>query len=312
MTTQYASSLTANHTAPLVPQFVGRQSELRLIWNQCKSARGGYARVVLLAGELGIGKTRLLDEVAAGAAEDGVTVLRGGASEAEGMPPYLPFLEALGQHIRVTPPDQLREQVAAAPQILANLLPELVLYLGELPAAYSFPLEQGRLRLYEAVGTFLEVISAPHGLILMFDDLHWADSASLDLLCHIARHHSKARLLVLGTCRESEIGRNPALDRTVNEQVRQRVLTTVEVNPLSAGGVEALASSYLGGPISPAVSLLLHGQSEGNPFFAEELIRGWLEVNALVQRDNQWGAIDPLEHSLPSSIVGALRQRFVR
>ena len=313
MATQFAQSLVFDHVVSSTSQFIGRRRELSLVWNRFEAAKGGRARVVLLVGELGIGKTRLLEEVAECAVQDGATVLRGGASESEGMPPYLPFLEALGQYIRVTPPDQLREQVAVAPRILASLLPELAVRLGgELSVAYPLPPEQARLRLYEAVGTFLEGISAPHGLVLMLDDLHWADTASLDLLCYIARHHAKARLLVLGSYREGEINRNQALERTVIELNRRRVLTTVAVNPLSAEEIEALAAGYLGGPISPIVSQLLHAQSEGNPFFAEELIRGWLEVGALVQEHHQWVAVRSLEHSLPSSIVGALRQRFTR
>ncbi|TME00880.1 MAG: hypothetical protein E6I80_24170, partial [Chloroflexi bacterium] len=218
MATQLAQSLVFDPVVSSTSPFIGRRRELSLIWSRFEAVQGGKARVVLLVGELGIGKTRLLEAVAAGAVQDGATVLRGGASESEGMPPYLPFLEALGQYIRVTPPDQLREQVALAPRILASLLPELALRLdGELPVVYPLPPEQVRLRLYEAVGTFLERISAPHGLVLMLDDLHWADTASLDLLCYIARHHAKARLLVLGSYREGEINRNPALERTVIE-----------------------------------------------------------------------------------------------
>ena len=313
MAAQFTKSLVFDHVVSSTSQFIGRHHELSLIWNQFEAATGGRASVVLLVGELGIGKTRLLEEVAACAVQDGATVLRGGASESEGMPPYLPFLEALGKYIRVTSPDQLREQVAVAPQILTSLLPELAVRLdGELPVAYPLPPEQARLRLYEAVGTFLERMSAPHGLVLMLDDLHWADTASLDLLCYIALHHAEARLLVLGSYREGEINQNPALERTVTELVRRRVLTTVAVNPLSAEEIEALAAGYLGGPISPIVSQLLHAQSEGNPFFAEELLRGWLEVGALVQENTQWVAVGSLEHSLPSSIVGALRQRFTR
>src|SRR5207245_2190986 len=90
--------------------------------------------------------------------KDGAIVLHGGASEAEGMPPYLPFLEAFGRHIQVTPLDQLRTQVAAAPQVLATLLPELITRLGDLPASPPLPPEQARFRLYEAIGAFLEVI----------------------------------------------------------------------------------------------------------------------------------------------------------
>jgi len=88
-----------------------------------EAAKGGHAHALLLAGEPGIGKTRLLDEIARRTAQDGAIILRGGASQAEGMPPYLPFVEALGRYIQVTPLDQLRTHVAAAPQVLATLLP---------------------------------------------------------------------------------------------------------------------------------------------------------------------------------------------
>ena len=293
-------------------QFADRQREQAIIWNQYKVAKDGSARVVLVVGEPGIGKTRLLDEFAALAADDGATVLRGSASDFEGMPPYLPFLEALGQYIRVTPLDLLREQMDATPQILASILPELATRLGELPAAYQIPPEQALLRLYEAIGTFLEAISISNVLVLTLDDLHLADTASLDLLCYIARHHSKARLLILGTYRADEIERNSALGRAVIEVAHLRILTTIILSPLSAMEIETLAVNYLGGSISPIVSQLLYTQSEGNPFFAEELLRGWVEEGSLVLDQTHWIAIAPLEHALPSSIVGALRQRFTR
>ena len=102
------------------PPPVGRQRELTLLWGQFEAAAGGRTSVALVTGEPGIGKTRLLDEIAARATQASATVLRGGASPAEGMPPYLPFLEALGQHIRATPPDQLREQAGLVAPILAT------------------------------------------------------------------------------------------------------------------------------------------------------------------------------------------------
>src|SRR2546430_17425434 len=90
--------------SPFAP-IVGRQRELTLIMNHYEAVKGGHARGVLLTGEPGMGKTRLLDEVALRTAQEGAVVLRGSASEAEGMPPFLPFLEAFGRYIRVTPPD---------------------------------------------------------------------------------------------------------------------------------------------------------------------------------------------------------------
>lgn len=313
MVAQYIKLLTADHIASsVVPHIVGRQRELMSLRNQYEAARSGCTRVALLVGEPGVGKTRLLDEFAVRAIEDGAIVLHGSASESEGMPSYLPFLEALGQYIRTTPSNKLPKQIAVAPQILTSILPELSARLGEVPAAYPLLPEQTRLRLYEAVGMFLEAISASQLLVLTLDDLHWADTSSLDLLCYIAQHHSKAKLLIVGTYREGEVDGNLALKRAITELARQRILTNVAVDPLSAEESEALAVSYLGSSVSPTLSQLLYTQSEGNPFFAEELLQGWLEREVLVQEDNRWVAVAPLEHGLPASIVGALRQRFAQ
>ena len=302
----------SNHVALSTSQFIGRQHELTLIWNQYKVACTGSARVVLLSGEPGIGKTRLLEEFTALAVEDGATILQGSASDFEGMPPYLPFLEAFGQYIRVTPLDLLREQVGTSPQILASILPELATRLGELPATYQIPPEQARLRLYEAIGTFLDAISTSNVLVLTLDDLHLADATSLDLLCYIMRHQSKARLLVLGTYNDNEFDRTPAFNRALNELTHLRMLTTIALPLLSVEEIEGLAASYLGDPISPKVSQLLYTQSEGNPFFAEELVRGWVEAGSLVLENTHWIALASLEQSLPLSIVAALRKRFAQ
>lgn len=295
-----------------VSQFVGRQPELKLIWNQYKAAKSGRVKVVLLAGESGIGKTRLLNEIARRAAQDGAALLHGEASDSEGMPSYLPFLEALGRHIRVTPPEELRKQIAVAPQALVSILPELSAFLGEVPETYPLPLEQARLRLYEAIAAFLEVISMSHGLVLTMDDLHWADPASLELLSYIPRHVPGARLLILGTYREGEVYLNPTLERTLTELARQRVLTKVTIDPLSSEEIEALAISFLGAAISPTASQLLYTHSEGNPFFAEELLQDWVEKGVLVQEDKRWATAGSLNQALPPGIVGVLHQRFAR
>src|SRR5438067_5921199 len=312
MAAKYTGQQKVDHASISPSQFVGRQRKLNLNWNYNHAASNGYAHVVLVSGEPGIGKTRLLDEVGALATKDGAIVLHGGASEAKGMPPYLPFLEAFGRHIQLTPLDQLRTQVAAAPQVLATLLPELITRLGDLPESPPLPPEQARFRLYEAIGAFLEVIGVPHALVLILDDLQWADTASLDLLCHLARHQSNAHLLVLGAYRESEIERNPVLARTLFELTRQRMLAAVAVGPLSVEETGMLAIRKLGVSLNTGVNALLHAQSEGNPFFAEELLDCWIEEGALMQEQNQWIAVTLLDHALPPSIVSALRQRFTR
>jgi DNA-binding CsgD family transcriptional regulator len=291
---------------------VGRQRELAQVMNHFEAASDEQAHVVLLAGEPGIGKSRLLEELALRTVQKGAIVLRGSASEAEGMPPFLPFLEAIGRYIRVTPQDRLSVQVAAVPQILASLVPELAVYLKKPISPQPLPPEQVRFRLYEAIAIFLEAISTPHALVLALDDLHWADTASLDLLCFLTHHHSNARLCIVGAYRESEVDRNFALVRALAELSRQRVLTTVVVSPLSITGISRLATNRYGGTLSPAVQSLLHIQCEGNPFFAEELMDGWIESGAIRLKNQQLVAVAPLEQALPPTIVGAIHQRFLR
>ena len=138
---------------------IGRQREIALLWESVETATRGRLAVALLTGEPGIGKTRLLDAIATRALSAGASVLRGAAFDAEGMPPYLPFLEALGEHIRGTSPSDLRTQTGPLASVLSTILPELPTRLGTLPASYSLPPEQARLRLYEAVATFIAAIA---------------------------------------------------------------------------------------------------------------------------------------------------------
>ena len=137
--------LTAQQQLPLT----GRHKELDQLWTLFEASTTGHTHVVFVSGEPGIGKSRLLQEMAIRVEEVGALVLRGGASEAEGMPPYLPFLEALGSYIRATPPEQLREQAGSMASILSTILPELTMALGELPGSYPLPADQARLRLFE-------------------------------------------------------------------------------------------------------------------------------------------------------------------
>ncbi len=298
------------------PSLVGRKREFAALWEQFAAAAAGRVRAAFVAGEPGSGKTRLLDAIAARAHGAGATVLRGGASDAEGMPPYLPFLEALGRHIRTTTPEKLREQAGDAAPVLATILPELAARLGALPPRYPLPPEQARLRLYEAVADFLGAVAVAQPLVLILDDLHWADPATLDLLCFAARHlrpeEAGTRLLILGAYREGEVAHRPAFERARIELTRLRLLTTVIAGPLAASEVAALAGAHLGTPPSAALAALLAKQSEGNPFFAEELLRGWLELGALSERDGHWHLAGTAPATLPPGIAAAIGQRIAR
>lgn len=292
------------------PGLIGRQRELAQVREHLGIAQKGRLTAVLVEGDPGIGKTHLLNSAADTAAREGMRVLRGGASDAAGMPPYLPFLEALDPYIRSTSPETLRGQAADLAPILTTIFPELAVRLGDLSTGYPLPAEQARLRLYQAVAQFMEAIASDSGLLLILDDLHWADPASFDLLCHIARHRPGSRVLVLGAYRVGEITHHAASERARADLNRLRVLTTIALHPLSAQEIAELSASILGARLDPAASRLVYEHSEGNPFFAEELLRGWADSGLFHQAGEVWGLAGVGVPALPSGIAGAVRQRF--
>ncbi len=298
---------------------IGRQREMARLQQRFADAIAGQMTVALVSGEPGIGKTRLLDEMAAQAHVDGAWVLHGAATEAEGMPPYLPFLEALGQHIRAASADELRAQTGANASILASLLPELYARLGELPQTSTLPAEQSRLRLYEAIGALLAAIADEQPLLLRLDDLHWADPATLDLLCYIAAHQREGHMLILGAYREGEAAHELAFERTIATLHRLRALSVLPLAALPPADVSRLAQSYLGGSLEPSASRMLSRQGEGSPFFVEELLRSWVETGALAQTgpmgegEVHWRVTPAAaEDEIPASILTLVRQRLIR
>ena len=152
-------------------------------------------------------------------------------------------------------------------------------------------------------------------MLLLLDDLQWADTATLDLLCHIARSQPNARLFVLGAYREGEITHRFAFERALTELNRLRQLTTITPGSLTETDLRTFATNALGGPVDPALSRLLTSQSEGNPFFAEELLWGWLETGVIMHDERGARLREPVESVealLPSSILSAVRQRINR
>ncbi|GCE29780.1 hypothetical protein KDA_52640 [Dictyobacter alpinus] len=290
----------------------GRQQEQALLWSQFEISTTGHLRVTLVTGEPGIGKTSLLESIGRKVAQSGALVLRGGASQSEGMPPYLPFLEALGKYVRSASPNILREQIGPFGSVLATLLPELPLRLGPFSESYPLLPEQARLRLYEAIGTFLVAIAASQPLLLLLDDLQWADSATLDLLSHIARHQQEARIFILGAYRKGEVAQSPAFERTLAELIRLRLFLTLSLKPLSNDELATLSTSLLGASLDSTANTFLARQSEGNPFLAEELLQNWLDIAALVRTESGYRLHSSMDVALPSSIVNAVRQRLVR
>ena len=290
---------------------IGRQPEQDLLRYAWRKASDGQTTVAAISGEPGIGKTALLNRIAITLEQEGALILRGLASAMEGMPPYLPFLEALGHYILTAPLAQLNEQLGAYTPTLVSIFPEITHRLGAHSAAQTLPAEQARFRLFEAVALFLSNICQHQPVLLLFDDLQWADAASFDLLTYIVLHQPRIPLLILAGVRRGE-DTWAEFQQMLAELERLRSLTLIELGPLSANEMVWLAEHYLGAPLDAQSNQVLLACSEGNPFFAEELLRNWQEMGRLSNTSIGWRLEIQAEEEFPASIMRAIEQRLMR
>jgi len=262
-------------TLPGRTPFVGRERELSVLEASLEDAAHGSGCAVLIAGEPGIGKSRLLAEFVAGARRRGWVALSGRAYETEGMPPYLPFVEALRGFLRNLPDEEL-SYFAGAGAELAALLPELR-GLPEAPSeSRAFGPEVERYRLFEGLADlFLKISrsSESPGLLLALDDLHWADRSTLLALLHLARRLEGDRVLVVGTYRTVEVEPSRPIFDVLAEFSREHFAERVHVAALSLPATAQLVYGMGAGSAPEAFIEAIYRQTEGNPFYVEEIVR---------------------------------------
>ena len=252
-------------------RFIGRQRELGLLQQAFEAARGGRGRLVTILGEAGIGKTRLIHELASRIGRQGGQLIVGRCFESEEVLPFAPWIDILrGEAAR----GALAEVAGAYPRHrtqLARLLPELG---GERPGAPA-PAEDYR-RIFEAVAHVVGSIAARRPTAIVVDDLHWADDMSVRLLAFLARRRGTGRLLVVASAREEELHERPLARRLLNEAEGAAPEPALSVGPLSEAETLALARELAAGPSRPdseRVAKRVWRLSEGNPFMVVETIR---------------------------------------
>ena len=175
-----------NHDAA-ASDFIGRQPELATLTTALDSALAGRGQVVMLAGEPGIGKTRLAHELTILATAKGATVLRGWCHERRGAPPLWPWLQAVRTYLENADTDQLRDDLGPGAADIAEILPELTIRFKGLEKPPVLDQDEARFRLYFSITNFLKRASNRQPLVLVLDDLHWADEPSVLLLEFLAR-----------------------------------------------------------------------------------------------------------------------------
>jgi tetratricopeptide (TPR) repeat protein len=260
-------ALARRHRSP----FVGRTTALAALRDAF--ARADEGRLVLLAGEPGIGKTRLAAELARAAHADGATVLYGRAHE-EPLAPYQPFAEAFGPFLAARSHDALLALAGPLAGELGRLVPDQVERLPAVSAPATRDPAGARYRLFEAAAALVAGAARDRPLLLVLDDLHWADGPTLLLLRHLARA-GLGPALVLGTYRPGEP--SAALADALADLRREDRFERVAVEGLVEDDVDALVTAWLGHDAPEALTAELWGETDGNPFFVEELLRHYAE-----------------------------------
>jgi DNA-binding CsgD family transcriptional regulator/tetratricopeptide (TPR) repeat protein len=297
--------------SPALP-FVGRDAELAALRRLWSEARSEGRRIALVGGEPGCGKTRLAWEAAGRARDDGAWVLYG-ACDASLTSPYQPFVEALAHLVEHVEPVELRDAAGARAGELARLLPDLRSQLRDLPdPAEGDPASQ-RHRLHSAVLDLLTAFGQTRPVLLVLDDLHWADRPSLLLLEHLARAAGDAPLLVVATYRDGEFDAGPGLTATMAELHRRPGVERIALGGLGLAAVEELVIGLGGGPDSGPLAGVLCDLTAGNAFLVGELWRHLAEIGALAQQDDGWVLVGDPEHvATPESVRQVVGQRLER
>jgi DNA-binding CsgD family transcriptional regulator/tetratricopeptide (TPR) repeat protein len=257
-------------TSTTASAFVGRAEELDRLLGLLDRADRGRPAVGLIAGDAGVGKTRLLDELAARATDRGVRVLVGGCMEVGDVGlPYVPFVDAF-RDLGTRPEEaEVTAPLAAAVPSLGRLLPELATDHGPAP-----PPGDGfeRVQLFDGVLSLLVRLSELAPLLLVIEDLHWADRSTRDLLAFLIRTLRGGRVALVASYRSDELHRRHPLRPLLAELVRLPDLERIELSPFGRAELAEHLQAVCGQPVPPAVVDRILARSEGNAFFAEELV----------------------------------------
>ena len=298
------SFLGARPSDPLV----AREGEMVQALEIVDEVERGGGRLLMLAGEPGVGKTRLAQEVTVRLEERGFLVATGRCYEPEQAVPYYPFVEALTAAHEAAPVT-IQSEVPRRWPYVERLLPDRPSAID----AEEFGGQDVQQRLFWAVAHFLVAIAEIRPLAVLLDDLQWADESSLKLFQYVARATRAHRTFLLGTYRDVDVDRRHPLERVLRDLNREGLLTEMVIPRLREEGTAALTTAMLRAvDMSEEFVALLHARTDGNPFFTQEVVRALIERGDLFVANGVWRSHTDAEIQVPRSIRSAIGERLSR
>lgn len=294
----------------LCPILIGREQELHTLEEALSSTQLTGGRVVLLTGEAGIGKTRLASELQRLAVVTGMQVMWGGCSETELALPYLPLVEAIGNYLATIELSAVKKRLGRLSRELGQLFPQIE---ADRPAYDRGEPGQARLWLFEAILALLSMAADPGGLLLVVEDLHWADASTRELLDYLARRLRHTRVAVLVTYRSDEVQRGHPLLPHLQAWERAGMAMVVELRPLPAQDVASMVSAIFDqGAVSGEFRDFMRARTEGNPFVLEEMLKSALDRGDIYRTEAGWDRKALAELKIPPTVRDAILQRLGR
>src|SRR6266849_855885 len=306
-------------TQPVVCAIVvGRTSELTALRSLIDRMKGGSGQVLLLHGEAGIGKSRLVAEVKAYAVGQGFLLFQGNCFQGDHSTPYAPLLDLFRmQFLAASPRTSVLPDMQPLAQVLARLLPDLSLLIPDLAAPsalLSLDPEQEKHRLFAVVSRFFATQARQQPVLLFIEDLHWSDEVSLEIFLHLAHSCSNLPLLLVLTYRGDEV--SPILTHFLAALEREHLAQELSLKRLSHDDVDAMLQAIFAAHHAVPVGLVesIYVLTEGNPFFIEEVLKSLLAMGELRSDDGVWERtllLGTQSHHprLPHSVRDAVYQR---
>jgi class 3 adenylate cyclase/pimeloyl-ACP methyl ester carboxylesterase len=309
-------------------QLVGRADAMLRLERRLEGLKQAEGGVVLVSGEPGIGKTRLIDEVIRQARTRGFQILVGRCHERDISIPYLPMSEALELYARDCAPATWERLLRiAGPEIYLLLSDTMMKSIVSLygagapasPEAAESLAARLNTRPWRAVRNLLYEMARTTPVIWVIDDLHWSDPSSLDLIHEMALHIRELPILILGTYREIELERTHPLNEMLQELNRARVLDRVRLRRFALLDTERCLAELMGGQLPAGFGALVHGQTEGNPFFIEELMNSLIDDARLVWNEQERSyrfatgvTVEELTNQVPEGVRATIGNRLTR